>query len=105
MIQIEEEPPASFEVPYPPEVLVAVSLIRAKLPTELLAEIAAEMNGPIEVEHQVAGLLRQHARTELAERRHLSMLDQPVDQPAGRAFWYPGLDHGVNLRPSGARRL
>jgi hypothetical protein len=80
MIPVEEEPSASRLVPDPLEMLASVTLIRAKLPTELLAEITAEVDRPIEVKNQIAGVGSEHPGAKLAKGGHFAVLDEAVDQ-------------------------
>jgi hypothetical protein len=85
MFPVEEELPAVLPLFDALEVLAAITLIRAELPPEVLAQISAEVNRSVEVENQVARLWCEDTGAQLAERRHLPMVDQAVHQAIRKA--------------------
>jgi hypothetical protein len=72
-------------------------LISTELPAEVLTKIAAEVNRPIEVEHQVSGLGSQNARAQLAKRGDLPVMNQAVHQAVRRTRRCSSGCHNINL--------
>jgi hypothetical protein len=79
MVPVEEELSALLPAFDALEVLGPVALKGAELPTEVLTEITAEVSRSVEVENQISSLGGQDARAQLAKRRHLAVMYQPID--------------------------
>ena len=54
MVQVEEESPALLPVFDLLEALLPVALVGTQLPTKVLAEVAAEVNGSVQIQNQIA---------------------------------------------------
>ena len=97
VLPVEKEFPAVLPAFDALEVLAPIALVRAQLPPEILAKITAEVGRSVEVENQVPGLVGQDTGTQLAKRRHLAMVNQPVHQAVWRARQRRSRCHAPNL--------
>ena len=62
MIPVEKEPAALLPTFDASKVFAPITLVRTELPTQVLAQVAAEVNRPVEIEHQVSRLRSEDER-------------------------------------------
>ena len=75
---VEDKTPFAFFIGLEVAVIGTVDLVCTKLPAEQLAHIPAEVERPVEIQHQVSGLFSQDRLAQIAKLKRLSMNYHPV---------------------------